>query len=56
MDEQKAHDLYDSCLNELGLNNLISQPASVVLKNFDPIMYDCGFNDWLDGQGIELED
>lgn len=56
MNKQEAYDLYDSYLDELGLNNLISQSASIVLVDFDPIMYDCGFNDWLDGQDIELED
>lgn len=29
---------------------------SRALKELDPIAYRCGFNDWLDSEGLELSD
>ena len=28
--------------------------ASRVIKELDPVAYECGLNDWADGEGLEL--
>ena len=55
MNESEAYDLYDEMLDDLGVENLTLPPASKVLKECDEIAYDCGFSDWCDSEGIEIE-
>jgi hypothetical protein len=54
--EHEAEELYDDYLDEVGVENLNLPPASVVLKEVDPIQYDCGFADFCDAEEIEIED
>jgi len=48
--EEKARQMYNDYLDDLGLENLTSTlpDASVVLKRCDEIAYNCGFNDFVD--------
>lgn len=55
MTEAEAEDLYNDYLDELGLDELNLPSASVVLKEVDPTAYGCGFADWCDANGIEVE-
>lgn len=56
MTESEAEERYNEALDEMGIENLILPPAHVVLKEVDSTMYDCGFADFCDAEGIELED
>ena len=56
MTEYEAETLYNEALDEMGIENLILPPAHIILKEVDPTMYDCGFADFCDAEGIELED
>lgn len=44
-------DAYDDSLNEMGDIEIgcLSYSPSEVLKRVDPIAYNCGYDDWLDG-------
>ena len=56
MDEYEAESMYNDYLDELGLAGLVNlPPASVVLKEVDPIAYNCGFNDFCDAENIDVE-
>lgn len=55
IDESEAYDLYDEMLDECYPNQIMDIPASHILKECDPIAYDCGFNDWLDSADLTLE-
>lgn len=55
MTESEAEDLYNDYLDEIGIEHLNLPPASVVLKEVDPIQYDCGFADWCDAEDIEVD-
>ncbi len=59
MYEYEAKKLYDEFLDEVyGDVNIagIYYPTSQALKETDPVAYRVGFNDWLDSEGIELDD
>ena len=57
--EDTALERYDDMLNDtqgpVEICYLIFDPAEI-LKKLDPIAYRCGFNDWLDAEGLELSD
>lgn len=56
MEEKEAYKLYNEMLDELyPLKGIHCNPFSHLLKEGDPIAYDCGFSDQCDGQGIEVE-
>lgn len=59
MNEREALDQYNDMLDEVydtvNIGNL-SYTASQVLSQVDPVAYRTGFNDWLDSEGIELDD
>lgn len=55
MSEQEAEKQYNEHLDELPLESVISYPTSYVLKEVDPTAYDCGFADFCDAEGIEIE-
>lgn len=50
-----ARDLYDDMLDEVGIDLSAYSPARV-LREVDPVAYDCGFADYLDSLDIECED
>lgn len=58
MDEQKAYEMYDEmldeCYEEIKIGCITLNPSRV-LKECDEIAYDCGFADFCDSEGIELE-
>jgi len=59
MNEQKALELYDDFLNEVYPDLIIAgynYDTAIALKELDPIAYRCGFNDWCDSEGIEVDD
>jgi len=51
IDESQAYELYNEMLDELyspiSIVGIEFDPSRV-LKELDPIAYQCGFNDWLD--------
>lgn len=58
IDEDEAYELYDEWLNEMDGGIEVAGcvfDASRILKELDPIAYRCGFHDWLDFEGIEVE-
>ena len=56
MDETEAYEQYNNMLDELQpLEGIACNPFSILLKEGDPIAYDCGFADFCDAEGIELE-
>ena len=53
--ESELMELYDESLDEMDdirIGSLTYNPATV-LKEVDPTAYRCGFNDWLDSEGLE---
>lgn len=56
--EYDAYHQYDEMLNECYPTVIVCgyefDPARA-LKELDPIAYRCGFNDWLDAEGLELK-
>ena len=62
--EDTALERYDDMLNDIpghimigGMTVELSRiDAARILKELDPIAYRCGFNDWLDAEGLELGD
>ena len=57
--EYTALERYDDMLNEtcgmIEIGVMVFDAAQII-KNLDPIAYRCGFNDWLDAEGLELGD
>jgi AraC-like DNA-binding protein len=56
--ERELKQRYDEFLNEIyGDINIcgIEYPASQALKSVDEIAYDCGFNDWLSAERIDID-
>lgn len=53
------YDMYDEYLDEVceivKIGNMEYLPSRV-LAEVDPIAYSCGFDDWLDAQGIDHND
>lgn len=56
MTESEAKERYNEMLDEMNINDLLKWPTSELLREVDPIMYDCGFTDFCDAEDIELED
>ena len=57
MEEQKAREEYNAMLDEMyPLEGIHCNPFSILLAQGDPIAYDCGFNDWCDAMGYEIEE
>jgi hypothetical protein len=55
--EFEAYKQYDEMLDELyPLEGIACNAFSTLLLCGDPIAYECGFSDWCDAEGIELED
>lgn len=58
MTEGEAYAMYDDMLDECNPEikiGYITLSPSRVLEECDPIAYHCGFSDWIDSAGIELE-
>lgn len=64
LDETDLYDMYNDMLDETSetiiVGNMTMEP-SVVLKECDPIAYECGYSDYIsflleDGDIIELDD
>jgi len=59
IDESKAYELYDEMLDELyspiNIAGIEFDPSRV-LKELDPIAYQCGFNDWLDSCDLTTDE
>lgn len=47
-DSESASDRYDQMLDEVN-GDFLGMSASRILKEMDPIAYNCGFSDWADG-------
>lgn len=58
LEEGDAYDRYDEYLDELGDVKIgsLTYAASRTLKQIDEIAYNCGYNDWVDGEITELEE
>lgn len=59
MTECSALKMYDEFLDEVFEPTTIAgykYLGSESLKKLDPIAYDCGFPDWCDSEGIEIEE
>lgn len=58
MSEREALELYDDmldeCFGDVEIGGLKYQ-HSKAFKDVDEIAYRCGFNDWCDGERIEVE-
>lgn len=52
-----AYEAFDDYLDTLEVVTLgtLPYPASRVLLAVDPIAYRCGFNDWCDAEGIDVD-
>jgi hypothetical protein len=55
IDEAEAYQQYDDMLDEVFSNDL-DIPSSDILKRCDPIRYECGFTDWLDGMELTTDE
>lgn len=56
MTESEAEEHYNEYLDEFDLKTLIGHiPTGKILKELDPIQYDCGFADFCDAEDIEIE-
>jgi hypothetical protein len=59
IDESQAYELYDEMLDECNdeiVIGYIRLSPSTVLKECDPIAYQCGFNDWLDSAELTTDE
>ena len=53
--EQEASEQYNDMLNErYPLEGCACNAFAVLLEAGDPIAYNCGFSDWCDGMGYEI--
>lgn len=58
LSEHEALKEYDGMLDEcFGMVKVAGYeyPTSQCLRDTDPTAYRCGFNDWCDAEGIEVE-
>ena len=55
---EEALELYEQMLDESGpvIVGGIEFSPSAILKEMDPIAYDVGFNDYMDGIGVDTDD
>lgn len=59
MNEKELLEKYRDMLDEIHADYTVSGitfNASRVLEKLDPIAFRCGFNDWLDAEGIDLDE
>jgi hypothetical protein len=56
IDEAEAYQQYDDMLDECHPNQILDIPASTILKECDPIAYDCGFSEFLDGRELTIDE
>ncbi len=57
MTGKEASEQYNEMLDELEpLKGIACNPFSRLLEAGDPIAYNCGFSDWCDSPGIEIDD
>ena len=48
-------DMLDECYDTIEIAGMSYCPSKV-LEDVDPIAYDCGFNDYVDSLGIDLDE
>jgi len=55
---EEALEMYEQMLDESGpvIVGGIEFSPSAILKEMDPIAYDTGFNDYMDGIGVDTDD
>ena len=53
--EDRAEELYDDMLDEC-YPEMFGLRPSYILKELDPIQYNCGFTDWLDASDYTTEE
>lgn len=56
IDETEAYQQYDDMLDECHPNQILNIPASTILKECDPIAYDFGFSEFLDGRELTIDE
>jgi hypothetical protein len=60
MTEKEAYTEYDGYLDETIETAIIIAGIEFdpvrILRELDPIAYDCGFNDWCDSEGIDTDE
>jgi hypothetical protein len=56
IDESDAYEQFDMMLDELYPDQIGNILASTILKNLDPIAYQCEFNDWLDACDLTIDE
>jgi hypothetical protein len=56
IDEAEAYQQYDDMLDECHPNQILDIPASTILKECDPIAYSCGFDEFLDGRELTIDE
>jgi len=47
--------MLDECYQPFEMGELTFSPSKI-LKKLDEITYSCGFSEWLDSEGLEVED
>ena len=57
LNEYDAEEMYDEWLDSMGEVEVcgLTYLASRVLQAVDPVAYRCGFNDFLDAEGFEID-
>ena len=55
---EDAYAAYDDTINEQEWPTVAGMEfaPSDILRELDPIAYRCGFNDWADAEGIDVDD
>jgi len=56
IEESEAYQQYDDMLDECYPDQVGNILASRILKELDPIAYSCGFDDWLDGMELTIDE
>lgn len=56
IEESEAYQQYDDMLDEIYPNQVGGILASRILSELDPIAYSCGFDDWLDANGLTIDE
>ena len=54
--QSDAYQQYDEMLDEIYPDQVGGILASRILSEIDPIMYSCGFDDWLDANGLTTDE
>ena len=53
--ESDAEQQYDEMLDDSYPNQIMDIQASRILRELDPIAYNCGFSDWLDANELTID-